>query len=97
MTFQLPDGSARSVPISWTDAAPGDPYLCVGGGRSQFRVEDLLALAKLIAALLVVCQLNDVHSVKLIMSLLLIGTQYDRGGFTGEHVYLLAKTIAEHF
>jgi hypothetical protein len=50
VTIQLPDGSAQSVPISWTDAVPGDPYLCVGGGRSQFRVEDLLALAKLIAA-----------------------------------------------
>jgi Family of unknown function (DUF5372) len=50
VTIQLPDGSPLSVPISWTDTAPGDPYLHVSGGRSRFRVEDLLALAKLISA-----------------------------------------------
>jgi hypothetical protein len=37
------------VPISWTDALPADPYVSVGGGRSQFRVEDLLALREIIA------------------------------------------------
>lgn len=48
MTIQLPDGGILSVPISWTDVLPADPYLSVGGGRAQFRVEDLLALADLI-------------------------------------------------
>ena len=43
--------------------------------------------------LLVVCQLDYVHSVKLIMSFLLVGTQYDRGGFTSDHVYALTKSI----
>jgi hypothetical protein len=28
---------------------PADPYLGVGGGRSRFRVTDLLALADLVA------------------------------------------------
>lgn len=49
--IQLADGSPLSVPVSWTDAAPADPYLVVGVGRSQFRVEDLLSLAELVVAL----------------------------------------------
>jgi hypothetical protein len=36
------------MPVSWTDAIPADAYAAVGGGRSQFRVEDLLALAALL-------------------------------------------------
>jgi len=51
VTIQLGDGSPLSVPVSWTDAAPADPYLVVGGGRSRFRVEDLLCLAELVLAL----------------------------------------------
>lgn len=51
MTIQLGDGSPLSVPVSWTDAAPADPYLVVGGGRSQFRVEDLVHLIELVVAL----------------------------------------------
>jgi len=39
------------VPVNWTDFVPADPYLSLGGGRSWFRVEDLWALAELIAAL----------------------------------------------
>ena len=49
VTIQLGDGSPFSVPVSWTDVLPADPYTSVGGTRSQFRVEDLLALADLIA------------------------------------------------
>ena len=49
MTIQLADGSPLSVPVSWTDAVPTDAYVSVGGGRSQFRVEDLMALADLAA------------------------------------------------
>jgi len=48
ITIQMADGSPRSVPVSWTDAIPADAYTTVGGGRSRFRVEDLLALAELI-------------------------------------------------
>jgi hypothetical protein len=48
VTIQLPDGSPFSVPVSWTDALPADPYMSVGGCRSQFRVEDLLALTEMI-------------------------------------------------
>lgn len=49
MTFEHPDGDVRSVPVEWTDFVPADPYLSVGRGRSSFRVEDLLALADLLA------------------------------------------------
>jgi hypothetical protein len=49
VTIQLADGSPLSVPVSWTDAVPADAYVSVGGGRSQFRVEDLMALADLMA------------------------------------------------
>jgi hypothetical protein len=49
VTIQMADGSPRSVPVSWTDAIPADAYISVGGGRSRFRVDDLLALAELIA------------------------------------------------
>jgi hypothetical protein len=49
VTIQLEDGSPRSVPVSWTDAVPADAYIAVGRGRSRFRVEDLRALAELIA------------------------------------------------
>jgi len=44
--MEFPGGIYRSVPVSWTDAAPIDPYIGVGGGRSRFRVEDLLELAR---------------------------------------------------
>lgn len=50
VTLEHPDGSLVSVPINWTDAAPADPYLELGCGRSLFRVEDLVALAQLIGA-----------------------------------------------
>ncbi|MFQ5668572.1 MAG: DUF5372 family protein [Candidatus Binatia bacterium] len=49
-TIQLPDGTPLSVPISWTDLRADDPYISVAGGRSQFRLEDLQALTRLIAS-----------------------------------------------
>ena len=49
VTIQLADGSLFSVPVTWTDVIPADAYVSVGDGRSQFRVEDLMALADLMA------------------------------------------------
>ena len=46
--MQLPDGSFRSLTVGWTDLMPVDPYVAVGGGRSRFRIEDLLELVELI-------------------------------------------------
>ena len=48
MTIELTDGSLYSVPVSWTDFLPPDPYQTVGNGKSRFRVEDLILLAQLI-------------------------------------------------
>jgi hypothetical protein len=50
VTFEHSDGTLHSVPLGWTDVVPADPYLSVGGGRSRFRVEDLLALAGLVVS-----------------------------------------------
>ncbi|MBM3501548.1 MAG: hypothetical protein FJX74_23075 [Armatimonadetes bacterium] len=50
VTFEHPQGGLCSVPVGWTDVVPADPYLSIGGGRSRFRVVDLLALADLVAA-----------------------------------------------
>jgi hypothetical protein len=36
--------------VNWTDFVPADPYRSVGGGRARFRVEDLLTLADVVAA-----------------------------------------------
>jgi len=51
VTLELAQGSLCSVPVSWTDFLPPDSYLSIGGGRSRFRVEDLLILTDLIARL----------------------------------------------
>jgi uncharacterized protein DUF5372 len=40
------DGHLHSLPMSWTDASAVDPFVAVAAGRSQFRVTDLLELAK---------------------------------------------------
>ncbi len=45
------EGTVRSMPAAWTDAAEPDPFVVVASGRSPFRVEDLLALASLIDGL----------------------------------------------
>jgi hypothetical protein len=38
------DGIQRSLPTAWTDAAEPDPFVALSGGRSLFRVEDLLVV-----------------------------------------------------
>lgn len=48
VTIEHPDGTLHSIPVGWTDLASIDPYVVVSGGRSRFRVEDLVALAELI-------------------------------------------------
>lgn len=46
-----PEGRLHSVPASWTDLATPDPFVTISAGRSFFRVEDLLALGRLIRSL----------------------------------------------
>jgi hypothetical protein len=45
------EGRLISVPASWTDVVPPDPVVTVSAGRSPFRLEDLLELTRLVAAL----------------------------------------------
>jgi Family of unknown function (DUF5372) len=45
------DGVQRSLPAGWTDVAEPDAFVALAGGRSPFRVEDLLVLAELIDGL----------------------------------------------
>ena len=45
------DGVKHSLPVGWTDAACPDVFVAVAGGRSPFRVDDLVALADLVAQL----------------------------------------------
>jgi len=46
----------RSMPAGWTDVEGPDPFLVLAAGRSAFRVDDLLALARLLAELEGGCQ-----------------------------------------
>ncbi|HZM65808.1 MAG TPA: DUF5372 family protein [Nakamurella sp.] len=43
------DGTMKSLPTAWTDAAQPDVFVVMAAGRSPFRVEDLIGLATLIA------------------------------------------------
>jgi hypothetical protein len=45
------DGAQRSLPTGWTDAVAPDALVELAGGRSAFRVADLMALVDLIDGL----------------------------------------------
>jgi Family of unknown function (DUF5372) len=45
------DGTMRSLPRAWTDAAEPDVFVALAAGRSAFRPEDLLALAEVLDGL----------------------------------------------
>ena len=49
--FFAGDGTQKSLPTAWTDAAEVDVFVAVAGGRSRFRVVDLLVLADVIDGL----------------------------------------------
>jgi hypothetical protein len=49
VSFFDEDGVQRSLPRGWTDVADVDAFVVLAAGRSAFRVEDLVALADLIA------------------------------------------------
>jgi hypothetical protein len=48
--YHDPKGMLVSVPACWTDRIPADPVVTVSAGRSPFRLEDLLELARLVAS-----------------------------------------------
>ena len=49
--FREGDGHLASLPARWTSVVPDDPFVVVAGGRSHFRVEDLVDLAALVRRL----------------------------------------------
>ena len=44
-------GRLVSLPARWTDRGNPDPFATISAGRSPFRLEDLLELVRLVAAL----------------------------------------------
>lgn len=46
--FFVEDGTQCSLPRGWTDAGDPDVFVVLAGGRSSFRVEDLLAVVELL-------------------------------------------------
>jgi hypothetical protein len=49
--FHDPAGRLSLIPRAWTDLAPLDPFVTLAAGRSWFRVEELLDLARLVKGL----------------------------------------------
>jgi hypothetical protein len=45
------DDRVRSLPADWTDVEGQDPFLVLAAGRTFFRVEDLVALGRVLAEL----------------------------------------------
>jgi hypothetical protein len=43
------DDHLVSVPASWTDVIPEDPFVLLAAGRSLFRISDLLELLQIVA------------------------------------------------
>jgi hypothetical protein len=50
----------RSIPLSWTDVQPTDPFLVMAGGRSPLRTPELIELVKRIEELSDVSERNVV-------------------------------------
>lgn len=44
-------GQLVSLPVGWTSACAADPVVVVSAGRSSFRVQDLVDLARLVEEL----------------------------------------------
>lgn len=49
--FRGTGGGVVSLPASWTDMVPPDPFALMAAGRVPFRTADLLAAAQLISRL----------------------------------------------
>jgi hypothetical protein len=49
--FRDSNGQMRLLPVAWTSLNPEDPAILFGEGRSPFRIQDLLELARLVDAL----------------------------------------------
>ena len=57
MFFRQPgEERVRSMPAGWTDVEGPDPFTVLAAGRTALRVEDLVALARLLRELEGGCQ-----------------------------------------
>ena len=66
--FRLPgDEQVRSMPAGWTDVEGPDPFLVLAAGRTCLRVDELVALVRLLDELDERCQGDSAASVSLIM------------------------------
>ena len=48
VTFHDAQGRLRSIPTSWTDVGPHDPFVIMAAGLALFRPSDLLAMVGLV-------------------------------------------------
>jgi hypothetical protein len=48
VTFQDGLGHLHTMPTSWTDLQPVDPFVVMASGRALFRPADLLAVVALV-------------------------------------------------
>lgn len=44
-------GELCSLPLSWTNLAPVDPFVQISAGRAAFRINDLLEMVRLLHSL----------------------------------------------
>jgi hypothetical protein len=49
--FYHDNGCLIGLPVQWTSLSPPDPFVVLSAGRSAFRCEDLLELARMIEEL----------------------------------------------
>jgi len=49
--FHDDNGRLIAIPAAWTSVFPPDPFVRVAAGRSPFRLQDLLELARLLGML----------------------------------------------
>jgi hypothetical protein len=49
--FRGPNDVLTSIPSRWTNLVAQDPFVVMAAGRSHFRVDDLVELARLIQGL----------------------------------------------
>ena len=49
--YRDPTGVLNSIPSHWTDLVAPDPFVVMADGRSHFRAEELMELARLIESL----------------------------------------------
>ncbi|MGH9248332.1 MAG: DUF5372 family protein [Acidimicrobiales bacterium] len=58
--FFADDGTQKSLPRAWTDAADVDVFVALAAGRCPFRIVDLLVLAEIVDGLRVAGAVSEI-------------------------------------